>query len=99
MDYQYFRERPVPKLNQRKKVEWLLETARESTKPLVSSNVFIYDFRIPRISAHIHNMRNDLWDVRTVKKDNEYFYELVMTPKEIVQYSKEQNTGKLFDTE
>ena len=74
MDYQYFRDKPVPKLKQRERVEWILTTARESSEPKVSSNTFIYDFRIPRISAHIFNMREDLWEIETIKENNEYFY-------------------------
>jgi len=84
MDYQYFRDKPVPKLKQRERVEWILTTARESSEPKVSSNTFIYDFRIPRISAHIFNMREDLWEIETIKENNEFFYKLLLTPQEIL---------------
>ena len=92
MDYQYFRDKPVPKLKQRERVEWILTTARESSEPKVSSNTFIYDFRIPRISAHIFNMREDLWEIETIKENNEYFYKLLLTPKEILEQAKKGQT-------
>jgi len=93
-DYQYFRGKPVPQLKQRQRVEWILKTARDSEVPRVSSNCFIYDFRIPRISAHIFNMREDLWEIETTKNASGiWYYELINTPQEILEQAK---TERLF---
>ena len=93
MDYQYFRDKPVPQLNQRDTVEWVLLTARESDEPLVSSSTFVYDFGIPRISAHIFNMREDLWEIETIKKGRKHYYKLLQTPRELLEQAK---TERLF---
>lgn len=95
MDYQYFREKPVPQLKQRQRVEWILKTARDSSEPFVSSNVFIYDFRIPRISAHIFNMREDLWEIETEYENGQWYYRLISTPQEIIEQAKRE-TERLF---
>ena len=73
--------------------QWILKTARDSSEPFVSSNVFIYDFRIPRISAHIFNMREDLWEIETEYENGQWYYRLLMTPQEILEQAK---TERLF---
>tara|TARA_R100001463_G_scaffold1131_1_gene4815 strand:- start:3619 stop:3921 length:303 start_codon:yes stop_codon:yes gene_type:complete len=89
MDFnKYFREQPVPQLKQRQTVEWILKTAKNSSKPLVSSHTFVYDFGIPRISAHIFNMREDLWEIETIKIGNKHYYKLLMTPQEILDQAR-----------
>lgn len=94
MGDRYFREQPVPQtLNQRDTVEWVMLTARESDEPLVSSSTFVYDFGIPRISAHIFNMREDLWEIETIKKGRKHYYKLLQTPREILEQAK---TERLF---
>ena len=88
MDFKYFREQPVPQLKQRQRVEWILKTAKNSSEPLVSSHTFGYDFGIPRISAHIFNMREDLWEIETIKKGGKHYYKLLMTPQEILDHAR-----------
>jgi hypothetical protein len=88
MDYKYFRGQAVPfrgqavpsfNGKQRPLVEWLLKTARASDDKKISTSEFVYDFGIPRISAVIFNLRQDLWDIKTIKIGKKHYHELVDT--------------------
>jgi len=61
--FEFYLDRPVPGFrNKKKKVLWLLETARESNRK-IKSMTFVYDFNIPRISGTIHQLRKDGHDI------------------------------------
>ena len=81
MDYKYFRGQAVPSFNgkQRPLVEWLLKTARASDDKKISTSEFVYDFGIPRISAVIFNLREDMWEIKTIKIGKKHYHELVCT--------------------
>ncbi len=84
MDYKYFREKAVPVFkNQKLLVAWLLKTARDSDNKMISTSEFVYDFGIPRISAVIFNLREDMWEIKTIKIGKKHYHELVCTYDEL----------------
>ena len=52
--FEFYLDRPIPVYrNKKKKVLWMLKTARESNRK-IKSMTFVYDYNIPRISGTIH---------------------------------------------
>jgi len=86
MDYKWFREKAVPVFkNQKLLVAWLLKTARDSDNKMISTSEFVYDFGIPTISAVIFNLREDMWEIKTIKIGKKHYHELVCTYDELKQ--------------
>ena len=85
MDAAYFKDKvPIPMFkSQRAKVEWALQQARAMDEPTVSSNEFVYTFGIPRISSHIHQLRQEGWVIDNIASHGKTAkYKLVRTPGE-----------------
>jgi len=94
MDYKWFREKAVPVFkNQKLLVAWLLKTARDSDDKMISTSEFVYDFGIPRISAVIFNLREDMWEIKTIKIGKKHYHELVYTYDELKKELREERQG------
>ena len=71
--------------NKSQLVAYVLERYRNDTP--ISNGEFVFDLRCTRFGAVLHNLRhNDGWDIQTLeRKDGEYVYYLVSTPKDVVK--------------
>ena len=82
--FEFFLDKPIPATKSKKqKVLWMLEIARASNRK-IKSMTFVYDYKIPRISGTIHQLRQDGHDILSHDLSNgSCEYELVATAKEI----------------
>lgn len=82
----YFRGSTIPPYVKSKSqlIAYVLERYRASEP--ITNGEFVYDLRCTRFGAVIYNLRHDDgWDIQTLeRKDGEYVYYLVSTPKDKV---------------
>lgn len=91
MEATYFRGVPMPVDIQGKKslrVQWAFRIARDSNKPEIKTNEFVYDLGVHRFGGYIFNLRQSGWDIKTREIDNatpnrHFTFELISTWEEL----------------